>query len=102
MDETRAVAELPQLNIEVIHRRARAADADELLISVRAAPSFEAVGDYLRGPMVWPWMMMAPVLIWQQAMRQALTPWLPAAREIEHDPEFSPPANVHPFPGRES
>jgi len=104
MDETRAVAELPQLNIEVVRRRARAADADELLISLRAAPSFEAVGDYLRGPAVWPWLMMAPVLIWQQAMRQALTPWLPVPPQIDSRREPaapSRPGNVHPFPTRD-
>ena len=105
-DETRAVAELPQLNIEIVRRRARAADADELLISLRAAPSFEAFGDYLRGPAMWPWLMMAPALIWQQAMRQALTPWLPVPpRQLESDPPPAAPGrpgNVHPFPSRDS
>lgn len=104
MDETRAVAELPHLNIEITHRRAPAADAEELLISLRAAPSFDAVADYLRSPAVLPWLAMTPFLIWQQAMQQALMPWLPARPEITHQkPKAAPaPANVHPFPGRDS
>lgn len=105
VDEVRAVAELPQLNIEVVHRRAPAADAEEVLISLRAAPSFEAVADHLRGPAVWPWLMMAPMLMWQQAMRQTLMPWLPSPRKIEAAPKVEAvpqPGNVHPFPSRES
>lgn len=102
MDELRAVAELPHLNVEITRRRAAADDADELLISVRAAPSFSAVGDYLRGPAMWPMLAMTPVLFWQQAMAQALMPWLPRPRTIGPErPDQAPRnrGNVTPFPG---
>lgn len=100
MDEMRAVAELPHLNVEITRRRAPADDADELLISVRAAPSFDAVGDYLRGPTLWPMLAMTPFLMWQQAVSRAFMPWLPGPRVLEEPKKTGEgSANVHPFPG---
>lgn len=102
MDEMRAVAELPHLNVEITRRRAPADDADELQISVRAAPSFAAVGDYLRGPAMWPMLALTPFMLWQQAMSRAFMPWLPVPRQLTSERQREapePPANVHPFPG---
>ena len=46
-DETRASARLPHLAIDVVHRRAREGDAEEVSISLQAMPSFEAFGQFL-------------------------------------------------------
>ena len=41
-DEMRAVARLPGIDIDILHRRSEEAEAEEMLIRVRAVPSFEA------------------------------------------------------------
>jgi hypothetical protein len=44
---TRATAHLPGLEIEVVHRRSAADDAEFISINLQAVPSFEAFGRYL-------------------------------------------------------
>ena len=47
MDETKAVARLPNLDIELRHRRVPEEAAEYLSISLRAVPSFRAMEDHL-------------------------------------------------------
>ena len=47
MDETRAVARLPHLDIEIVHRRLEGEQAEHLAISLRATPSFAAFRRHL-------------------------------------------------------
>lgn len=79
IDETRAIAKLPGLDIEIRHGKAVGEDAEFLAISLRAAPSFEAVGEYLRGLDA---AFFNPFLAWVPAVRLARAfwaPWLGAA-----------------------
>jgi hypothetical protein len=69
-DETRAVARLPNLNIEIHHRRPWQGEGEEMVITVRAVPSFEAFGRYLEAA--------NPLLLWMQMMQAAWSPWLGA------------------------
>jgi hypothetical protein len=80
MDETRAVAHLPNLDIEILHRQLPDERAEQLLISLRARPSFEAFGRWLDapGPAV-AWLALSPLLAWQQAALALWAPWLKAA-----------------------
>ena len=41
-DQTRATARLPNLDIEIVHRRRWEGDEEQLVVMLRAVPSFEA------------------------------------------------------------
>src|SRR5215469_9041403 len=69
---TRAPARLPGLDIEIIHRRAPAGDAEQISINLQAAPSFEAFGRFLE--------TANPFAFWMAAAQLAWSPWLEAAR----------------------
>ncbi len=66
-DETTLAARLPNLDIDVRHRRAWAGDAEQVQITLTATPSFEAVGR----------MMQAgnPMLLWLRMIEAAWAPW---------------------------
>lgn len=68
-DETRAFARLPNLDIEIVHSRSPAGDAERISISVLAVPSFVAFGRYLEAA--------NPFLFWMRCFaRTAWAPWL--------------------------
>jgi len=79
MDETRAVARLPHLDIEIVHRRLEGQQAEQLAISLRATPSFDALRRHLgaQAPF-WPWLALNRFLVWQRMLQQAWRPWLEA------------------------
>lgn len=69
-DETRAVARLPNLDIEILHRRPWQGNEEQMVITVRAVPSFEAFGRF--------WEAANPLLFWARMMQVAWSPWLGA------------------------
>jgi hypothetical protein len=69
-EETKAVALLPKLKIEILHSRSPAGDAEQLSINVLAVPSFEAFGRYLQAA--------NPFLFWMRVAETAWAPWLGA------------------------
>jgi hypothetical protein len=73
-DTTRATAHLPGLEIEIIHRKSRGADAEQITINLQAVPSFEAFGRFLE--------TANPFALWVQAAQMAWLPWLGAARTL--------------------
>ena len=69
-DETRATARLlPNLEIEILHRRPRQGHEEHMLITIRAIPSFEAFSRLLE--------VGNPLLFWTRMMQAAWSPWLP-------------------------
>ncbi|WOJ88113.1 hypothetical protein RZS28_09615 [Methylocapsa polymorpha] len=70
-DETKATAQLPGLDIEIVHRRSLSGDAEQISISLLATPSFEAFGRFLEAT--------NPFLFWTRFARMAWTPWLSSA-----------------------
>jgi hypothetical protein len=79
IDETRAIAKLPGLDVEIRHGRAVGEDVEFLAISLRAAPSFAAMGEYLRsldGAFFNPFLPWLPAV---QLARAFWAPWLGAA-----------------------
>jgi hypothetical protein len=62
---TRATARLPGLEIEIVHRKSPAANAEQISINMKAVPSFEAFGRFLK--------TANPFAFWAQ------DPWLGAA-----------------------
>jgi hypothetical protein len=68
VDETRAVAHLPNLDIEIIHRRPLDGNSEQMVITLRAMPSFEAFGRCLE--------VANPMLFWMTLTQMAWLPWL--------------------------
>jgi hypothetical protein len=77
MDETRATARLPHLDVEIVHRRLPEEQAEQLAISLKAMPSFDAFARALdAGALFWPWLAANPLLAWQRLLQAAWEPWL--------------------------
>ena len=71
---TRAIARLPRLEIEILHRRLPDGDAEQISVSLQAMPSFEAFGHFVE--------TANPFAFWAQATQMAWTSWLEAARTL--------------------
>ena len=83
MDETRAVAHLPNLDIEILHRQLPDERAEQLLISLRARPSFDALARWFEGSgAASAWLVLNPFVAWQQAALALWLPWLTASRTL--------------------
>ena len=67
-DETRATARLPNLDIEIPHRRPWDGNDEHLMVTLRAVPSFEAFGRRLEAS--------NPLLVWSRMMEAAWSPWV--------------------------
>ena len=79
MDETRTIARLPRLEVEIRHRRLPDQEAEQLAISVQATPSFEAFAQFLERPALWPWLGPQPWLLLAQMVQATWQPWLAAS-----------------------
>lgn len=85
-EETRAFATLPHLDIAIVHRRPKGeGEAEEMLITLRATPTFEAFARFLEAT--------NPLAVWMRLVQAAWAPWLGALgppsrgpREIGRDP----------------
>ena len=67
-DETRAYARLPGFDIAVIHRGAHGGDGEQVMVAVRARPSFGALGR--------PVGAVDPLLLWTQLAQAMWASWL--------------------------
>jgi hypothetical protein len=82
-DETRATARLPNLDIEILHRRPWEGDEEQLVVMLRAVPSFEAFGRLLEAS--------NPLLVWTRMMQAAWSPWVHGLTTAL-SPSFRPPS----------
>jgi hypothetical protein len=73
-DEVRASARLPRLDIDIVHRRSRAGDAELMTITMRAVPGFEAFERALQAA--------NPFHFWLRLAELAWAPWLQASRNV--------------------
>jgi hypothetical protein len=67
-DETRATTRLPNLDIEILHRRPWEGTEEHLMVTLRAVPSFEAFGRLLE--------VSNPLLVWTRTMEAMWSPWM--------------------------
>ena len=67
-DETRATARLPNLDIEILHRRSWEGNEEQIVVTLRAVPSFEALSRLLE--------VSNPLLVWTRMMEAAWSPWV--------------------------
>jgi hypothetical protein len=70
VEELRATARLLNLDIEIVHRRASDASAEQLTVSFRAMPSFAALAEHAEAANLF--------LLWARVMELAWQPWLQA------------------------
>jgi hypothetical protein len=84
MDETRMTADLPNLDVEIVHRALPEERAEVMTISLKATPSFDAVSRHMAGPLALA--AFNPVLAWAAMAQAAWAPllgamaaWTPAA-----------------------
>ena len=73
-DDARAVAQLPNLDIEILHRRPWRGYGETLSITLRAKPSFDAFFNFLEAA--------NPAVFWMRAFETAWSPWL----QLNSDP----------------
>jgi hypothetical protein len=67
-DETRVVAQLPHLDLVLVHRRPRGDDGEQMVIALRAVPSFDGFGRLLAAA--------NPLLFWMRLTQAVWSPWL--------------------------
>jgi hypothetical protein len=67
-NETRAFARLPNLDVAIIHRGAREGEGEQVMIALRAVPSFESLGRLMEAA--------DPLLFWMRLTQAAWTSWL--------------------------
>jgi hypothetical protein len=80
MEETKLTANLPKLDVEVVHVQDPEQHAEALTIKMTANPSFDAVGDYLTQSVINPAALMwaMPFGLWSGMVEAAWRPWLRA------------------------
>ncbi len=80
MEHTRLTANLPKLDVELVHAQDPDRNAEILTIKMTANPSFDAVGDYLSKSLLTPAAMIwtIPFGLWSGVMQAAWRPWLSA------------------------
>jgi hypothetical protein len=93
MDETRAIARLPHLDIEIRHRWLPEEQAEQLAISLRVTPSFEEFARFLQGQVLWPWAALGPWLAFAQMVQASWQPWLAAPSALSGPTPQPPPAD---------
>ena len=71
---TRAHAQLPGLDIEIVHRRSPEGDAEQIAITLQALPSFDAFASYLEA--------VNPFAFWTRAAQLGWWPWFEATRAM--------------------
>ena len=82
-DETRATARLPTLDIEILHRRPWEGNEEQIVVMLRAVPSFEAFGRLLEAS--------NPLLVWTRMMEAAWSPWV-SGLTTAFSPSVRPPS----------
>jgi hypothetical protein len=74
-NETKAVAHLPSLDIEIYHRRPWQGSNELLTITLRAVPSFDAFFRALEAT--------NPLLFWMRAVETMWAPYLPRGEPVK-------------------
>jgi hypothetical protein len=72
IEDMKAIAHLPGLDIEILHRPSPDGEGEQISITLTAMPSFEALAKTFEA--------LNPFAFWVEAMRFAWSPWLEATR----------------------
>jgi hypothetical protein len=74
VEDMKAIAHLPGLDIEILHRPSPDGQGEQISITLTAIPSFEAFAKTFE--------MLNPFALWAEAMRFAWAPWLDMTRAM--------------------
>jgi hypothetical protein len=74
VDTTTASAQLPGLDIDIVHSRSPGGDSEQISITLTAVPSFQAFGRALEAA--------NPFAIWATTMSLVWLPWLEAVCSV--------------------
>jgi hypothetical protein len=74
IEDMKAIAHLPGLDIEILHRPSPDGEGEQISITLTAMPSFEALAKTFEA--------LNPFALWVEAMRFAWSPWLEATRAV--------------------
>lgn len=84
MDETKLTADLPTMNVEIVHRAAPDGRGEMISIQLNATPDFRAALPLLAGMAQLPLMLgqsaQSPLALWTQAAQAMMAPWLALAK----------------------
>lgn len=93
MDETKLTAELPNMNVEIIHRAAPDGSGEMVTINLHATPDFRSALPLLAGMAQLPLMLgggtdpfalfpssTSPLALWSLATQAIMAPWLTLVR----------------------
>lgn len=80
MEQTAVIANLPNLEIRVVHRDVPEEGAEIIGIQLKATPSFEALANDLAASMApLPWLL--PLQVWMEMVGRTWSPWLALAAQ---------------------
>lgn len=88
MDETKLTADLPTMNVEIVHRAAPDGRGEMVTIQLNATPDFRSALPLLAGMAQLPLMLgggaatplPSPLALWAQTAQAMMAPWLALAR----------------------
>ncbi len=92
MDETRAIARLAHLDIEIRHCWLPQEQAEQLVISLKTTPSFEQFAEFMERQAPWPWLALQPWLWLGQMVQASWQPWFAASSTLVSAPPQPAPA----------
>jgi len=80
MTETKLSANLPTLDVEIVHRQFPEDEAEAMTIKLKATPSFEAAAGRLLPPLLSAQLasfpVVQPMMLWARWMETMWSPWL--------------------------
>ena len=82
MDETRAIARLPHLEMEIRYRRLPEEQTEQSAITLSAMPTFEAFARFVERQGPWPWLALQPWVLAAQMIQASCQPWLGASSAL--------------------
>ena len=101
MDETKLTADLPTMNVEIVHRAAPDGRGEMVTIQLNATPDFRAALPLLAGMAQLPLMLgqaaqapLSPLALWTQAAQAMTAPWRALA---QFNPLLGNPFAANPF-----
>lgn len=106
MDETKLTADLPTMNVEIVHRAAPDGRGETVTIQLNATPDFRAALPLLAGMAQLPLVLgqaaqapLSPLALWTQAAQAMTAPWraLAETNPLLANPLLGNPFTANPF-----
>lgn len=85
MEDTKFIANLPMVDVEVSRKAAEDGSGEILTIRMKATPSLDEAAEVLAPRLLsaFPLMFANPAMLWMQATQAAMTGWLGAMQSMQ-------------------